>query len=135
MTLVKLYKAWLDIKRAMPKGGLPMNTNLVHNILNAATWIIGLLGLILTYSGCSALPNGNYDCTASGVIPPSLLPIILLLTTVMAISKTVINLTRDGLGGLMKVQPPVSDTTKTVVVPAPDGAVVKVNRPAPGKKN
>ncbi len=102
------------------------NTNLVHNILNAAGWIIGLIGVILVYSGCTALPSGSFDCSSSDVIPPWLLPYILILTTLMSFSKTIMNLGRDGFHGLFKVQPPVADKMVTVNVPAPKGARVTV---------
>jgi hypothetical protein len=84
-----------------------MNSNAIHNILNIIMWVSGLLGVIAAYAGCTAMPNGAFDCTTSTVIPPSWLPTILMITTGAAGLKTVINLFRDGLGGLFKPQPPV----------------------------
>ncbi len=65
-----------------------MNSNLVHNILNIAIALIAVL----------SLPE------VMAFIPPS---IALPLVGALATAKTIINLIRDGLGGLAKPQPPV----------------------------
>lgn len=65
-----------------------MNSNLVHNILNIAIALIAVL----------SLPE------VMAFIPPS---IALPLVGALATAKTIINVIRDGLAGLMKPQPPV----------------------------
>lgn len=111
------------------------NTNLVHNLLNVVSWVFGLVGVVLLYSGCTALPNGSFDCSASDVIPPWLLPYLVILITLMSMAKTIINLSRDGFHGLFKVQPPVADKTTTVVVAAPKDTKVTVSKNFNQKKS
>jgi hypothetical protein len=65
-----------------------MNSNLVHNILNVAIALIAVM----------SLPE------VMAFIPPS---IALPLVGALATAKTIINVIRDGLAGLMKPQPPV----------------------------
>lgn len=103
-----------------------MNSNAIHNLMNIVGWIIGAIGAVLLFSGCSALPNGSFDCSASTVIPAWLLPYIMTLITVMLVVKTIINIGRDGLGGLWKPQPPVADDVKTVAIATPAGSGAKV---------
>lgn len=86
---------------------MTLNTNLIHNVLNAIIWILGLFAVVALYAGCVQLPNGSLDCTTSTIIPPSWLPWIVTLTTAAAGLKTVINIVRDGIKGLVKEQPPV----------------------------
>lgn len=84
-----------------------LTTNGLHNILNIVIWALGLLAVVATYAGCATLANGSLDCTASTIIPPSWLPVIITITTAAGGLKTAINIFRDGLGGLFKTQPPV----------------------------
>lgn len=65
-----------------------MNTNLIHNILNVAIAIIAII----------SLPE------VTALLPPSW---GLTLVAVASVAKTVINVIRDGISGLVKPQPPV----------------------------
>lgn len=65
-----------------------MNTNLIHNILNVAIAVIAVL----------SLPE------VVALMPPS---VALALVGVLATAKSVINVVRDGFGGLVKSQPSV----------------------------
>lgn len=65
-----------------------MNTNLIHNVLN---WAIALVAVF-------SLPE------VMALIPPDL---AVKIAGSLAIIKSVINVFRDGLGGLVKNQPPV----------------------------
>lgn len=55
--------------------------------------------MIAAYLGCTALPDGSFDCTTSTVIPAAWLPTIVKITTGTALLKTAINFFRDGFGG------------------------------------
>jgi hypothetical protein len=77
-----------------------MNLNLIHNVINI---LIAALGAILISSGCVATATGALDCTASW-IPPQ---IAMIAITALSILKVLMNVFRDGLTGLWKVQPPV----------------------------
>lgn len=70
-----------------------MNTNLIHNILN----VIGLIiGALLTY-----------DWTMLGMSDKMAATVAAAVLLVDKIIKLGINLTRDGVSGLVKDQPPV----------------------------
>lgn len=105
-----------------------MNSNTIHNVGNALILVLGALGALATWAGCTALPTGAYDCSASQIIPGSWLPIIVSVTGALGAIKLIMNLMRDGLGGLFKVQPPVSDSIHTVVVPTGHGEKLDVKR-------
>ena len=77
-----------------------MNLNMIHNVINL---LIAGLGAILLASGCVAAANGALDCTASW-IPPQF---TMIAITALSVLKVVLNIFRDGLAGLWKVQPPV----------------------------
>lgn len=77
-----------------------MNLNMIHNVINL---LIAGLGAILLASGCVATATGTLDCSASW-IPPQFTA---LAITALAVLKVVMNIFRDGLTGLWKVQPPV----------------------------
>lgn len=64
-----------------------MNTNLIHNLLNIAIAIVG---------GLAAVDWSVITPTRAG-----------LIVTILAGAKTLINVFRDGIGGLVKSQPPV----------------------------
>lgn len=64
-----------------------MNTNLLHNILNFAIALVAILGV----------PE------VVALIPTD---IAITITGFAATAKLIINLLRDGLGGLAKAQPP-----------------------------
>ncbi len=78
------------------------NVNFLHNLLNL---ILVVLGAALIASGCVATATGGFDCSASW-IPPQFTAIAI---TIVAGLKIVLNILRDGLSGLYKVQPPVVD--------------------------
>lgn len=91
-TLMDLVRGWF-IKRATTHAiqtleDHGMNTNLIHNILNIAIAVVAVL----------SLPE------VIGIFPPH---IGLAIAGGAATAKTVINVIRDGLGGLVKNQPPV----------------------------
>lgn len=65
-----------------------MNTNLLHNLLNIAIALVAVL----------SLPE------VTALLPPE---IALVIVGAAATAKTVINVLRDGLTGLVKNQPPV----------------------------
>ncbi len=70
-----------------------MNTNLIHNILNFIGLIIG--GLL------------TYDWTALGFTAETAATIAAWTLLGDKVIKLAMNLFRDGLAGLWKVQPPV----------------------------
>jgi len=92
-TLVDLLKGWF-VKKATDqiahqlKDTPIMNSNFLHNILNIAIAIVAVI----------SLPE------VVAILPPEL---GLMLAGVAAGLKTVINVARDGFGGLFKEQPPV----------------------------
>jgi hypothetical protein len=90
-----------------------MNSNLVHNILNVLAVLIGAASFI----GCTETAIG-FDCSSSFIGPK--------WGAVAAIAfgaiKVIMNLGRDGFGGLFKQQPPVASNVTTVVVPSDTGA-------------
>jgi hypothetical protein len=80
-----------------------MNTNLLHNILNVVIALLGGFTAFLLATGCTTLPTGQLECSASW-ISPTLTSIAVL---VLGVAKSIINVVRDGLAGLAKPQPPV----------------------------
>lgn len=80
-----------------------MNSNLVHNVLNILIAVMSLVTAILLATGCTALPNGTLECSASSISPTVTTGIV----AVMGVAKTLINIVRDGPAGLVKRQPPV----------------------------
>jgi hypothetical protein len=100
-----------------------MNSNLVHNVLNVLIAISGLGAALLLAFGCVDVA-GTYDCSKA-VISPTWLG---LAAGMLGALKTIINIGRDGFGGLVKPQPPVADNIKTVVVATPADATVEVKR-------
>lgn len=102
-----------------------MNTNAIHNIMN---WIIGacgIIGTILLQLGCTNVGE-NISCVSANV-PTWLAPWLIGIAGALGIIKSIMNLVRDGFGGLFKEQPPVADDTKTVVVTTPAGSGNKVD--------
>lgn len=77
-----------------------MNLNLIHNLINLT---IAGLGAMLVASGCVVLATGTLDCSASWISPQLTAAAI----TGLSVLKVVMNIFRDGLTGLWKVQPPV----------------------------
>jgi hypothetical protein len=87
-----------------------LNTNAIHQYINLA---FAALGALLIASGCVASLNGSFDCTGSWINPEYTGAAILALVVL----KFVMNFARDGLTGILKVQPPVADAVTTVVQP------------------
>lgn len=80
-----------------------MNSNMIHNILNVAIAVVSGYTAFLLATGCVALPDGSLNCSESWVSPT----ITTTSVVVMGVLKSLINVFRDGLGGLIKPQPPV----------------------------
>lgn len=91
-TLMDLVRGWFvqqaakQVVSTIKDSG--MNTNLIHNILNIAIAVVAVL----------SLPE------VVGLFPPH---VGLAIAGAAATAKTIINVIRDGLGGLVKNQPPV----------------------------
>jgi hypothetical protein len=81
-----------------------MNTNLIHNILNVVIALLGGITAFLLATGCTTLPTGQIECSASWISPT----ITSIAVLVLGVAKSVINVVRDGLAGLAKPQPPVT---------------------------
>ncbi len=84
-----------------------MNTNLIHNILNVLIAMAGVVSALLIATGCTSMASGELDCTRS-VIDPAYTA---MAVAMMGGLKTVINITRDGVSGLIRPQPPVDRPT------------------------
>jgi len=80
-----------------------LNTNALHNALNILITLSALLVAILLATGCTQLGDGTLEYSQS-LIGPSFTAYV--VATLGAL-KMVINITRDGLSGLVKPQPPV----------------------------
>lgn len=80
-----------------------MNSNLFHNISNIVSLVLAALTAILMASGCVTLPSGSFDCSSSWINPAYTTGAIAILQFL----KIIVNIIRDGLGGLIKPQPPV----------------------------
>lgn len=81
-----------------------MNSNAFHNIANIVMALLALVTAVLTAIGCTTLPNGAMECSQS-VLSPEVSAWVL---AGLAGLKIVVNLFRDGIGGLFKPQPPVA---------------------------
>jgi len=88
------------------------NTNSIHNLLNLLGWVMGLITSILIATGCTTLPGGNLECSASFLPPVYMVPIMAAIFAV----KQIMNMVRDGLSGLVKQQPPVVSIIPTGIV-------------------
>jgi len=80
-----------------------VNTNLFHNIANVASLALAGVTAVLLASGCSQYAGDMFDCSHSWINPT-------YTTTAIAglqVIKLVVNILRDGPGGLIKPQPPV----------------------------
>ena len=80
-----------------------MNTNALHNILNIAIAVLGAVTAFLLATGCTQTAVGALECSKSWIDPTYTTVAI----TVLAGLKSLINVARDGFGGLFKPQPPV----------------------------
>jgi hypothetical protein len=79
------------------------NSNAVHNILNVLIAVTAGLTAFLLATGCTTLPTSGLECSASWIDPTY----TTIAVTGMGILKSLINVARDGFGGLFKEQPPV----------------------------
>lgn len=80
-----------------------MNSNLFHNISNIITLVLAALTAILMASGCTTTATGSFDCSGSWINPAYTTGAIAILQFL----KMIVNIVRDGFGGLIKPQPPV----------------------------
>lgn len=81
-----------------------MNSNLFHNLANIAMVVIAAVTAVLTATGCTTLPDGSIECSASSWLSPE---IAALVITIIGVVKLLVNVIRDGITGLTKPQPPV----------------------------
>lgn len=80
-----------------------MNSNLFHNITNIASLVLAGATAVMIASGCTMLPTGGLECSASWINPAYTSIAIMGLQGL----KLVVNVVRDGVSGLTKPQPPV----------------------------
>lgn len=80
-----------------------MNSNLFHNIANVASLVLAGATAILIASGCTTLPTGAMECSASWISPTWTAYAVMGLQGL----KLAVNVVRDGISGLTKPQPPV----------------------------
>jgi hypothetical protein len=80
-----------------------MNSNAFHNAANIASLLLAATTAMLLASGCSQNAAGVFDCSQSWINPTYTTAAIAGLQGL----KLVVNLFRDGLGGLIKPQPPI----------------------------
>lgn len=80
-----------------------MNSNMFHNIANLAMVALAMLSAGLMATGCVQNAAGAVTCAASWLDPK------LTMWGIGALGalKVLVNLVRDGFGGLFKPQPPV----------------------------
>ncbi|AVA20688.1 hypothetical protein [Rhizobium sp. NXC24] len=79
------------------------NTNAVHNLLNILIAVLAAVTAFLIATGCTQLATGLLECSQSWISPKYAAAIVAVLGS----SKILINIVRDGFGGLIKPQPPV----------------------------
>ncbi|WP_144378548.1 hypothetical protein [Mesorhizobium amorphae] len=79
------------------------NTNAVHNVLNVVIAVLAAATAFLLATGCTTLPTGALECSQSWISPVYTTAAI----TALGVLKSLINVVRDGVGGLLKKQPPV----------------------------
>ncbi|MDL2397477.1 hypothetical protein [Rhizobium mayense] len=80
-----------------------LNTNALHNALNILITFSALLVAILLAMGCTQLGDSTLECSQSSLNPSYTACVVAALGAL----KIVVNITRDGLSGLVKPQPPV----------------------------
>ena len=80
-----------------------MNSNAFHNAANIASLLLAAGTAALLVSGCTQMPGGIFDCSGSWINPAYTTAVIAALQGL----KLIVNIVRDGLGGLIKPQPPV----------------------------
>lgn len=80
-----------------------MNSNLFHNLANAAALLVAVITGILVSTGCIEGPDGSLSCEASSLSPT----ITVWAIAILMVLKLLVNVVRDGVTGLTKPQPPV----------------------------
>lgn len=81
-----------------------MNSNAFHNVANIASLALAGGTTALLSSGCVQSATGALDCSHSWINPVYTAIAIVALQA----AKLIVNIIRDGFGGLIKPQPPVS---------------------------
>jgi len=81
-----------------------MNSNLFHNIANILMILIAGATAVLTAMGCTTLPKGDLECSKIAFLDPTWAAVAI---TGLGVLKMIVNVVRDGFGGLTKQQPPV----------------------------
>jgi hypothetical protein len=82
-----------------------MNSNLFHNIANVVMIVLAGVSAMMMAIGCTTLPTGALECSQATLVDPKWLAVAV---TVIGVLKMLVNVVRDGIGGLAKPQPPVS---------------------------
>ena len=80
-----------------------VNSNAFHNAANIASLLLAAGTAALLVSGCTQTPGDIFDCSGSWINPAYTTAVIAALQGL----KLIVNIVRDGLGGLIKPQPPV----------------------------
>lgn len=80
-----------------------MNSNLFHNIANVLMIVLAAATAALVATGCTTLPNGVLECSKSFIDAKW----TMIAITGIGVLKMIVNVIRDGFGGLSKPQPPV----------------------------
>lgn len=80
-----------------------MNSNLFHNIANVLMIVLAAATAALLATGCTQSVTGTFDCSGSFIDAKW----TMLAISAIGVLKMIVNVARDGFGGLMKPQPPV----------------------------
>jgi uncharacterized membrane protein len=80
-----------------------LNTNTLHNVMNIVIALLAAFTAFLLATGCTTLATGALECSKSWVNPTYTTAALAVLGGI----KTLVNIWRDGLSGLIKPQPPV----------------------------
>lgn len=108
-----------------------MNSNAFHNV---ATWVMvasAAIPAFLIATGCTSTGT-QLECSQSW-LDPTYVAIMLTLIAAVGAVKTVVNIQRDGPGGLFKPQPPVADEVKTIVASLNKDEKLEVTKSAAAK--
>jgi hypothetical protein len=70
-----------------------LNSNTLHNLISLILLVVGALG--------------TFDWTSLGATPETAVHIVSALALVTSVLKLLVNVSRDGVTGLVKPQPPV----------------------------
>ena len=80
-----------------------MNSNFFHNIANILIGVLAMVTAGLLATGCTQAITGVLECSQSWIDPVYTTVAIAAITGL----KVIVNVVRDGFGGLIKPQPPV----------------------------